>query len=613
MVTTKRRRRQRSNWARARRAGRGSMAIPRLHLYNFQRPEAALGSRYVLTSPRSLEACARLHLQPVQLLGRSVRELGRDRPLEPLHKLHRLHQEEERQRRRRLRECREERQRIIEEEKARRTPIPTFVKLSAPRPTNESGFPNSHVLDALHEEQSSSKAPLSDDQNTSSSWAISREESKRAVDMWMPAQQKRKNSEDTSVSGYFRKNTSLGDLRQSPATAKKLDKLVSEIRRETNVIIPERDRKIAALMLVKHQEEQERLEQRLKAQQFWDKLKRTERLTQMKEEAERQKGLIKSIGRWRKEREMRQSKLQQEVKQMAELREKDVIVKESKWRILAEKQELKKKEKIEQAKYQAEIRKHHQDQLQKQSETIKQVTKEREVQASQAKLSSAAQKRLLKEMSDQNKIKLENEHEKLKHLFLKNEIDNLSKTEELMVRLSLERKLLKFKESHKLQLEEKKRGQKEKAIREQNQILQARLRAEKLEQEQQERKEALAEISDLKIEQAQKTVLKSVQNKALQSQKSRSEKEKIHQQIKKKVEEEEEWHRLAMEETIKKKDRRSEEILKVKKATIEESRQVARAAFQMRERVREQINSRSFDQMAMEAELWASLVKKIAY
>ncbi|XP_078391537.1 coiled-coil domain-containing protein 185-like [Cetorhinus maximus] len=431
--------------------------------------------------------------------------------------------------------------------------------------------------------------------------------------MWASVQQKRKNSEDTSVSGYFRKNTSLGDLRQSPATAKKLDKLVSEIRRETNVIIPERDRKIAALMLVKHQEEQERLEQRLKAQQFWDKLKRAERLAQMKQEAERQKGLIKSIGRWRKEREMRQSKIQQEVKQMAELREKDVISKENKWRMLAEKQELKKKEKLEQSKYEAEIRKRHQNQLRKQTETIKQITKEQEVQVSQAKLSNAAQKRLVKEMSDQNKIKLENEHEKLKHLMLKREIDHLTNAEELMVRMSLERKLLKFKENHKLLVEERKRGLKEKATKEKNQIIQAKSRAEKLEQEQKERKEALAEISDLKIEQAQKTVLKSVQNKALQSQKTRSEKEKVHQQIKKKVEEEEEWHRQAMEETIKKKDKRSEEILKVKKATIEESRQVARAAFQMRERVREQINSRSFDQMAMEAELWASLVKKIAY
>ncbi|GCC38978.1 hypothetical protein chiPu_0023255, partial [Chiloscyllium punctatum] len=315
---------------------------------------------------------------------------------------------------------------------------------------------------------------------------------------------------------------------------------------------------------------------------------------------------------WRKEREMRQSKIQQEVKQLAELRKKDVISKENKWKVLVEEQELKKKEKLEQARYEAEIRKHHQNQLREQMETIKQISKEQEVQASQVKLSNAAQKRLLKEVNNQNKIKLDNEHEKLKHMIVKKEIDNLTKTEELMVRMSQERKLLQFKENHKLLVEERKRGLREKATREKSQILQAKLRAEKLEQEQKERKEALAEISDLKIEQAQKTMLKCIQNKALQTQKTRSEKERIHQQIKKKVEEEEEWHRQAMEETIKRKEKRSEEILKVKKATIEESRQVARAAFQMRERVREQINSRSFDQMAMEAELWASLVKKIA-
>ncbi|XP_060710383.1 coiled-coil domain-containing protein 177-like [Hemiscyllium ocellatum] len=587
-----------------------SVLSPRLDLYNFQSAEAELRSRYVLTSPRSLQACARRHVQPVQLLARSLRELARDAPLEPLRHLHRRYQEFERERRRRLRECREERQRIIEEEKARRTPIPTCVKFSALQSTNESGLPKTDVLDTVHEDQSSSRAPLSDGKNISSSVGAISEESKRPVDM--STQQKRKNSQDTSLSGYFRKNTSLGDLRQSPATAKKLDKLVSEIRRETNVIIPERDRKIAALMLVKHQEEQERLEQRLRAQQFWDKLKKTERLAQVKLEAERQKGLIKSIGRWRKEQEMRQSKIQQEVKQLAELRKKDVVSKENKWKVLVEEQELKKKEKLEQAKYEAEIRKHHQNQLREQMETIKQISKEREVQASQVKLSNAAQKRLLKEMSNQNKIKLDNEHEKLKHMIMKKEIDNLTKTEELMVRMSQERKLLRFKENHKLLVEERKRGLREKATREKSQILQAKLRAEKLEQEQKERKEALAEISDLKIEQAQKAMLKCIQNKALQTQKTRSEKERIHQQIKKKVKEEEEWHRQVMEETIKRKEKRSEEILKVKKATIEESRQVARAAFQMRERVREQINSRSFDQMAMEAELWASLVKKIA-
>lgn len=298
---------------------------------------------------------------------------------------------------------------------------------------------------------------------------------------------------------------------------------------------------------------------------------------------------------------------------MAELREQDVIWKENKWRMLAENQKLKKKEKLDQAKCEAEIRKSQQKQLQKQSEAVKQDTKEQEVQVSQAKLSNAAQKRLLKEMSNQNRIKTENEHEKLRHTILKNEIDTLTKTEELMVRMSLERKLLTFKENHRQLVEERKRSLKEKVIREENQILQAKLKADKLEQEQKERKEALAEISDLKIEQAQKTLLKRVQSKVLQTQRSRSEKERIHQQIKKKVEEEEEEYRQAMKATIERKDRRSQEILKVKETIIEESRQAARAAFQMRERVREHINSRSFDQMAMEAELWASLVKTITH
>ncbi|XP_013377422.1 PREDICTED: coiled-coil domain-containing protein 177-like, partial [Chinchilla lanigera] len=45
---------------------------PLLHLdlFNFDCPEAE-GSRYVLTSPRSLEACARCAVKPVELLPRA--------------------------------------------------------------------------------------------------------------------------------------------------------------------------------------------------------------------------------------------------------------------------------------------------------------------------------------------------------------------------------------------------------------------------------------------------------------------------------------------------------------------------------------------------------------
>ncbi|XP_042189074.1 coiled-coil domain-containing protein 177 [Callorhinchus milii] len=566
--------------------------------------EAELGYVELPQAARVPQSGPRLRLQ---LVHRALHQLACERPRAPLLNLSRQQEEEEEEarHRRELRECRGERQRIIEVEKARRTPIPAFLKFAAHRSVDESIFPNSDILDALHGIRSSPRPALSECRNRSPSWAISSEDSQKTS-----PQKKRK---DTGLKVHFRKSTSLGDLRQSPATARKLDKLVNEIRRETNVIIPERDRKIAALMLVKHQEEQKRLEQRIQAQQFWDSLKRKEKLEQMRKEAERQRELIESIGRWKREHENRRCKIHQKIKQMAELKAKDVILKENKWRRLAEEQDLKRKEKVEEAKYQAEIRKCHQNQLLQQTEDVKRTIKQLEVQISQDKLSNAAQKRLFKEMREQNRIKLENEQEKLKHTILKREVDNLAKTEELMARMSLERKLLKFKENQEQLVEERSRELKEKAAREEQQILQARIRAEKLEQEEKERKEALAKLSEYKVQQAKKALLIHIRQKALRTQKIRSEKEKAHHLIKKRVEEEKEWQRREMEETIKRKDKRSEEILKVKEETIEESRRVARAAFQMRERVRKQINRRSFDQMAMEPQMWAGLANKIAH
>jgi len=48
-----------------------------LDLYNFDSPTAE-GSKYVLTSPRSLEACSRLHIKPVQLLPKSLSDFAEE-------------------------------------------------------------------------------------------------------------------------------------------------------------------------------------------------------------------------------------------------------------------------------------------------------------------------------------------------------------------------------------------------------------------------------------------------------------------------------------------------------------------------------------------------------
>jgi len=90
-----------------------------LDLFNFEEP-AAQQSRYVLTSPQSLEACKRFSIKPVELLHKSLEEFVEEfKSLYDTEYSHRavreVFQEHERQRLRKLKLCREERERIMRE------------------------------------------------------------------------------------------------------------------------------------------------------------------------------------------------------------------------------------------------------------------------------------------------------------------------------------------------------------------------------------------------------------------------------------------------------------------------------------------------------------------
>lgn len=90
-----------------------------LDLYNFEEA-AAQQSRYVLTSPRSLEACSRFGIKPVELLHKSFEEFVDEfkslYDTDYSHRaVHEVFQEHERQRLRKLKLCRDERERIMRE------------------------------------------------------------------------------------------------------------------------------------------------------------------------------------------------------------------------------------------------------------------------------------------------------------------------------------------------------------------------------------------------------------------------------------------------------------------------------------------------------------------
>ncbi|KAM7300663.1 coiled-coil domain-containing protein 177 [Ixodes scapularis] len=90
-----------------------------LNLYNFDKVDAS-NCPYVLTSPRSLEACANQGVKPVELLPKLLDEFRDELPQStPLEEIKRRYKQYELARTRKLEKCRKERDYIIRTEKMR--------------------------------------------------------------------------------------------------------------------------------------------------------------------------------------------------------------------------------------------------------------------------------------------------------------------------------------------------------------------------------------------------------------------------------------------------------------------------------------------------------------
>ncbi|KAJ7344740.1 hypothetical protein JRQ81_000690 [Phrynocephalus forsythii] len=626
---------------------------PLLHLdlYNFDRAEAE-GSRYVLTSPRSLEACARCAVKPVELLPRSLGELLKEAPGRSMRVAAGLYEAYELERQRKLQQCREERERIIREEKRRLfSPLavgnPPFSPASriipfkstpasapplwsmgaaAPRgspfggpgqappsappppppPAGARRAKKSHSLDSLPKRRQAFSAKTSSDSGASSSSYSG--DSLR--DQW-PTKEVPRTKTVATMTSLVGRSFSLGDLSHSPQTAKKVERIVREVKKKKGLKeVPERDRKIAALMIAKHQEESLLKEQRYCAHLQWDVQRRQEERQRAQEEKAKQKALLQGHRLWESSREKRRAKLSREQEEAALLKYKQSLMEEEKWREHLEKQERARRERLEKAALEDKKKKHHQEHNLKAREESKKEALAQEVQLLEEKLSLAAQRRLRKEQLLQREKKLLSQAEKRKHEALLKELAKQEAEEKAVLRASLEGSLNKAQENYQQLVERRSQELRERAKREERQLQRAKRLAEKKAMEQKEHLKALAEASERKIQHAAQVAEEVVQQKARKVVQSRLEKEKVQKVNKRKVEQCEDVRRREILLSIEKKLERSEQICREKKSVLENARLVARASFHVRDKVREEINMRTFDKMAFEADLQASLVKK---
>ncbi|XP_026876369.2 coiled-coil domain-containing protein 177 [Electrophorus electricus] len=406
------------------------------------------------------------------------------------------------------------------------------------------------------------------------------------------------------------RSLSLGDLSHSPQTTQKVERIVKEVKRRGLKAVPERDRKIAALMLARYQEEDIMSQTRYVAHLQWDSERRLEELRREREEREKQRAVLQCHRAWHSQVSTRQRRLSQQEREAAAAKLRQAAESEERRRELAEQQERSRLQKLQQAAREERQKKAMQEQNLRALEEEREAMLEQERLLLREKLTIAELKRQEREHQVQEERRGLNRAEKRRHAALIQEIARREDDEREEVRRAAQEKLSRSQENYE-QIQER-RGQelREKAKREEQLIQKARKVAEQRERQQKEQTEARAREAVKRAQQAALLAEERAREKAQRAVQSRLEKERLQRLNRQRVEEEEQQRRLELLQSIERKLEKSEQIFREKRAVLESARSVARASFHVRDRVREETNMRTFDKMALEAQLKASLDEK---
>uniref|UniRef100_A0A670Y8U0 Trichohyalin-plectin-homology domain-containing protein n=2 Tax=Pseudonaja textilis TaxID=8673 RepID=A0A670Y8U0_PSETE len=366
-------------------------------------------------------------------------------------------------------------------------------------------------------------------------------------------------------------------------------------------MLPERDKKLAALMLARHQEEEDMKDRQLQVSEAWEKMRRKEKKHKAKLEKERQYQLADNVDQWQRDRDQRKAKAKLEEEQLMAARERDILLRDKKWKKLAKEQECRRREKFENARLQAEYRKRCQEKQVWDKRLLDRNVKDQNSHAYKEKMLQALEKRLIKEM-ERKKRKVEpNDYKKLKPMQMKDPVEDKLKADELYKRLCIEQKLQRSQEILEQLLEERNRELKEKSYKEEEHGIVAKARAKETEEEKRRRKEMLLQIAEMKIQQAREIMSKNMQDRVQHIKEINSAKERNHHCRKQKLEYDEKCHLRELQEALRRKDLKSNQLLRYKDAAIEDSRRIARVPYGLRDKMRDLINHNTFDPMALDA------------
>lgn len=528
-----------------------------------------------MTSPRSLESCARLGIKPVELLITSLNQLVKERRDVPFEVVKVMHESYEEERRRLLQMCRAERERIIHNNGDE---WPSGQKKLEVVPKKSTRLQNKNINDY--------EGPVT------------------YADLCFKGRSLSTHKDhDRSTHSSF----SLGDLRHSPATEEKLQRITKSINKQMNVTVSEVDRKIAALMLIRHEEEQSRQELSYNGEQDRQEARQKEETEKMELERKRRKRLQMTVKRWHEELEARRFIRHGLEREKTAQLEQEVLLHEDRWRRLKEEVEEQRKEKMKIAHKEAEERKRHQERLlrDKVEEHKKALDLERLVSVEREQ--RARMNKALQEMKESRRLEEENRQELLRHVIMKQYIAQQEDKEGEQKRTEIEKKMEISCRKHADVVEARLRELKERLTQEEEHIHRAQLRAKLQSTEQLMHKRILFELSQRRIEKATQHASDLNKKKVSVIKERNIQRQMCHRQLRKRIEDEEEALRKLKESYISIKERRRERLRRQKEQIQEEAHRLARASFHLRDRVRQHTCSHGFDHMVKEAEINAAM------
>lgn len=540
---------------------------PRLDLDNLYSAEAQQ-SRYVLTSPRSLQSCARLGIKPVKLLIKSLNQLIAEQQEAPLEAVRVMHESYEKERKKLLQMCRDERERIIQ--------------AGGDRLPGRGGGKTSGMETKLKD----LSLPYADLCCTGK-------------------------SVKSSCSAASNRSTgcsySLGDLYPTQATEMKLQKLTQDIKKEMCVNVSERDCKIAALMLVKHQEEQASLQLSLREEKERQEAGRKAVAQRAQAEILRRRRLRQSMRRWQEELEARRKlKVQQEKEKVGHV-EQEILLREDRWRRLKAEVEAQRRDKMEAAQTEAGGRKQCQEKQLREKEEVERRRRERERQVAEEKEQRARRSKVTQERKRRKRLEEGNQRELLRHLLLKQQVEQQVEEDEEHMRSAFEKKMQHSSEKRAQAVEARLRELQERGAEEEEHIQRARLRAELQSLQQLTHRQILVQLSQRRAEKAALHASARRQSRARHTREHNQRRRLLHQRMRERVQQEEEATRKVRESCLLMKELRRERLCRQREQIQEEANRLARASFHMRERVRQQTQHQTFHQMDLEAQLAASI------